>query len=196
MDYQMIGQKLAMIKVKKNIFRQQFLVNEQVCQQQPAKLQELTTQIDKLLENIQPGEWAHEADRVFMTEQKDKLLNSKRKIEEHQASNVRMQQLQTRMIALEDEMQEKVNRCVDDERQKLKDERQTFNNYKAEQNTTIDRMIQELARYCAELRQVAAQLAVESLKERTRSGHHLRWIIQQVPVSLLRTMTQTWNRKL
>lgn len=129
LQYTIIGQRLAMIKVQKAISRQQQDLNKEANVSAPVRAQQLGKQIDQLLDVIKLGDWQG-TDKQLMETYKANLCGQKRKLAEE-------------------------NEMVGEEVRKLLEERQKFEEYKISERAKLKRMMEDLKKQKLELKEVA-----------------------------------------
>lgn len=140
MEYQIIAQKLAAIKVKKSIAAQQARLGDEVAKQRNAS-QRLREQTDLLGECLNLGEWKSQRDEEFVTEQRAKLTQHKRKIDQDSAE----------LQSLRERIDEEVQNRLRDERAKLDAERQRHRQQFAAESARLQDMMSAANTTVAEL---------------------------------------------
>jgi hypothetical protein len=84
LQYRVIGHRLAMLKVRKKIAREQAALGREVDQQGSQKVTEIMNQIDHIVFAIDTADLKVPADRQYMEAQKHQLLTHKRKLQEYE----------------------------------------------------------------------------------------------------------------
>lgn len=145
LEYQIIAQKLAAIKVKKSIAAQQARLGDEVAKQRNAS-RRLMEQTKLLEECLSLGEWKSQRDEEFVTEQRAKLTQYKRKLDQDVSD-----QDSAELQSLRERIDEEVQNRLRDERARLDAERQRHRQQFAAESARLQDMMNAVNTTVAEL---------------------------------------------
>ena len=145
LQYQVVGQKLATLKLKKAILLQQEQLEAQSTRGDAGQLRR---QIDCLQQTIELGEWRDD-DKPFIRKQAEKLLLCKRKLNEQTDTN-----LLARVRQLESNMETEIQRRLAVERSELQEERLQYRMRFDTQACQLQNMMQTVNESAATLQQI------------------------------------------
>lgn len=161
LQYQLVAQKLAMVKVKKAIKRQQEELGKEA--DRGGDAEQLRRQIGTLQQTLDIGEWREE-DRPFVTDQGQKLMGHKRKLDERNDAN-----LLARVRQLETNMEVEVQRRLAVEKAKLEQEKLQLRMRFEAQAQQLQSMMQSVSETTAHLQQVKKGPATKVKRRRVTS---------------------------
>lgn len=159
LEYQIIAQKLAAVKVKKIIAAQQTRIGDEATRHHnaPRRLHEQATLLEQC---INLGEWKTREDAEFVAEQRNRLTQHKRKMEQNNAPE-QLQVLQDRIRQLEEQMEQEVQRRLRDEHTRLERERQHHQRHFAAEAAQLQDMMNAASTTVADLNRVRKRRRIQ-----------------------------------
>lgn len=162
LQYQIIGQKLATMKVKKAILMQQLQLGSDI-NRGGGDVRQCRRQIDNLQQAIDLGEW-NDDDKPFIQEQTQNLAGYKRKLEERRDEN-----LLARVQQLEGNMEAEIQRRVALEKRNWEQEKLQYRLRFQTQTQQLEAMMQSVNQTTADLQQVKKGPASKVKRRRAAS---------------------------
>jgi hypothetical protein len=145
LQYRVIGHRLAMLKVRKKIAREQAALGREVDQQGSQKVTEIMNQIDHIVFAIDTADLKVPADRQYMEAQKHQLLTHKIKLQEYEQGRREGQD-------------------------RLQDDRRMFEDYKTREMAKIRKKGDDLLKFSRELSNIATKLESEQRRTTTSAA--------------------------
>jgi hypothetical protein len=156
LQYQIIGQRLAVIKIKRSIQERQKIIGEECRNKTRQGLQQRIGSLLKVIDCAAP------CDTQFMEQQRQEVLSHKRKLEEEENQAEQLQAVQRKVWILENKFEEEVTRRVDTG---IGHEREQFEQYKTAELAKLQQTNEDLGAYAAQLAALAQDMKVDRTKK-------------------------------